>query len=104
MQRKKIALLLGTSFLVVHTVVLAFCFLYSQSTHEEAPMVWLLLVFGDFPVSLGLFLPFLHIEGNYEWNNIYLPLVYHGLLGSLWWLFLPSIVIQTYSKFKNRTA
>ncbi|MCH6259394.1 hypothetical protein MLD52_22760 [Puniceicoccaceae bacterium K14] len=104
MQTKKITLILGSSFLAVHTVVLAFCFFYSQNSREEAPMIWLILVLGDFPASAGMFLPFLDIQGNYNWNNVYLPAIYFGLIGSVWWFFLPAIVTKVYSRFKNKSV
>ena len=55
---------------------------------QYATLGWVLLGFIDYPVSLGMGIRSLQIEGNYLWNNGTLPALYFGLLGTAWWFLL----------------
>ncbi|MBB6523792.1 hypothetical protein HNR48_004107 [Pseudoteredinibacter isoporae] len=87
----KIRIVLGLVFLSVHTILYVFVLHANIVKATDAEMTWLIFMLIDFPVSLGVLTPILHVEGSPEWNNLYLPALYFGVLGSLWWYYLPTL-------------
>ena len=91
----------GVTLSLLHGVAFTATFLYVQlSSEAQAPLVWTKWFIVDVPISLLYFLG----HTNYpEWsvaqNNpipaqvLYLPHLIHGLLGTIWWYFLPRLFL-----------
>ena len=91
--QKKVALFFSLSLVFVHTVLWAYIlYLNIEGSNSDAPMGWLILLILDFPISMGLTLEVFHRDGNYEWNNITLPALYFGILGTIWWYSIPQLI------------
>ena len=58
-------------------------------------LVLMLLLFVDFPISLGMGIKGLQIEGDYIWNNGTLPGLYFGILGTVWWFVLGYVICRS---------
>jgi len=75
-------------------------------SNPDAPYGWVLLLFVDFPISLGVGIRGLQIEGNYIWNNGTLPGLYFGILGTVWWFVLGYVfsrsIVWVITLFRNR--
>lgn len=103
--------------------VLALGALIAMSSDGNAVMGWLLFIGVDFPVSLGLvglsylidgsaWLSPLDASDQYSiWrdiNNFWLPALYNGLVGSLWWYWLVrlsgSLLLRCRHYWKNRQS
>lgn len=73
-------------------------------TPSYAPMLWMILIYLDYPVSLGLAIDGLMVPGAYVWNNQTLPLLYFGIVGSLWWFLIGNVLYWLVSKIRKRRA
>lgn len=111
MLMKKSEILGGISLAVIHIIPVVYLYrLNVFGDNSDASMGWLLLMFLDFSVSVGMWLPFLHVEGNYNWNNIFFPTLYFGALGTIWWFFVGAIIVKLvlrmvgFLKTKNQAA
>lgn len=73
----------------------------NRSPDPQAPLVWVFFAIVDFPVSLLYLLPI----GNYSHEVdtaatavmsqiLYLPHLIHGVLGTIWWYFLPRAILR----------
>jgi hypothetical protein len=92
---------LGITLSLLHSAAFAATAAYVHfSTAAQAPLVWTRWFVVDLPVSLLYYLG----HTNYpEWsaaqNNplaaqlLYLPHLIHGLLGTIWWYFLPRLFL-----------
>ena len=69
---------------------------YSQD--GQASLLWLLFVPVDFPLSLGYcfakeYSLWLHrLEPSLLAQLLYLPYLLHGLMGTIWWYFVPRLL------------
>ena len=89
MKRNRISIGFGSALAIVHLSFVVF--VYHAIVHENNPDAvygWLLLMFVDFPVSLGMGIDYFHVPGNYDWNNGTLPGLYYGIAGTIWWFIL----------------
>ena len=85
---KKIGIWLAS----IHSI--AYVITISEISSSNDPQAYLLLIvfmFIDFPVSL---LYFLVVSENTSGTGLFLPTIIHGILGGLWWYFLPRLVIR----------
>lgn len=73
----------------LHLIFVA-CLYYAfvHDGNSSATYGWMLLLFIDYPVSLGMGIDQLQIKGNTIWNNGTLPGLYFGILGTIWWFLL----------------
>ncbi|QTL34072.1 hypothetical protein [Pseudoalteromonas viridis] len=107
---KLISLTLGSTHFCF---VIYIAYLIATSSDSAAVNAWLLFIPMDFPISLGLFPISYLLDGNIllnprdsngihsifrDINNFWLPAIYFGVVGSLWWYFLPKLIV----KFKNK--
>lgn len=83
----------------------------ANSTDPAAVMAWLIYLTVDFPVSFGM-IPLGHLidgsevlsrlgsTGNYsiyrDIDNFWLPAVYLGVVGTLWWFYLPRLAVALF--------
>jgi hypothetical protein len=85
---------IGIAVALLHTAAfLALAFYIYKLTDPQAPLLWCIFALIDFPLSL-LYLPAgslnSHISALSEF--VYWPYLIHGLLGAVWWYFLPRLV------------
>ena len=92
---------LGLGCAVVHLAAFAVTVAYvAHSRDGQAPMVWVLFGLLDFPISLLYFTfreaysQFVHTVGSETLRQLlYLPHLIHGVLATIWWFFLPRLVM-----------
>jgi len=93
---------IGTILAALHLAgVLITAFSISASSDGQAPLLWALWAIIDFPWSL-LYMPLGAPYSNWIESLshshptvamcLYLPYVLHGVVGTLWWYCLPTIV------------
>jgi len=78
--------------------------------------IWFLFLLYDFPVSLGVLPlseildfpplgPLADVNGNRilvnDTKNFWLPLLYFGVVGTMWWFIAPFLVIKLYRKIRK---
>jgi hypothetical protein len=88
---------LGLLFAGLHLVAfLATIFYIRHSASPQASLIWGIFAIFDFPISSvyffagGAYSKWLDALGNSSLAQIaYLPHLIHGLLGTIWWYFLP---------------
>lgn len=109
--RKK-AVLWGILLAVIHfgfVIFISYICLESCRGEPSWPLIWVLLLFLDFPVSLfvGIFpyitLPFLPepFSDPFFVVNLIWPTIFYGIFGTLWWFFLPAIFDSMLSIIKR---
>ncbi|QOL24890.1 hypothetical protein LP316_11290 [Thalassotalea sp. LPB0316] len=113
---KKVGLWLGA----LHLVFVLFIGYQIATSHTgEAVMGWLIFMVVDFPVGYGMIpLAYLIDSANtlssYDANGIYqiyldvenfwFPFIYTGVVGTLWWYYVPVLLAKSYSWVKNRVG
>ena len=78
--------------------------------------IWFLFILYDFPVSLGVLPlneiidlaplgPLADANGNRilvnDTKNFWLPLLYFGVIGTIWWFIAPFLVIKLFRKIRK---
>lgn len=99
---KKIGLHLMIIHFFVFVAFVVFIELSSEAQIRLLLSVWLII---DFPVSFLTLLAFEIVSGNSPINEkilYYMPYFIHGVLGSLWWYFLPRIMGYLFRRFNIR--
>jgi hypothetical protein len=94
---KKMVHKIGLILAVLHSIGVIVTIVYiNLSTSPQAPLLWGLFAVLDFPISLlyyftgGLYAKIFHMAGeSFLAQMLYPPHVIHGLLGGIWWYFLP---------------
>jgi len=89
--------MLGLLFAAIH-LALFFWFLSYLSDLSgrdgQGPLLWVYWLAIDFPVSLivlGLFVV--------DVTSHYVMYFVHGILGTIWWFFLPTLLSRAYARF-----
>ena len=96
--RNKLAARVGVALCLLHLSAFGALVLYIRnSVDPQAPLLWSIFVVTDFPVSLIYLLAgTVYSHGSQHGNGwsqfIYFPYLIHGVLGTLWWYFLPRLV------------
>ena len=81
----------GTAFAIAHVALLLHTVrLILASAEPSWPSYWMIFLAFDFPVSLGVMpvtwlLPPTPAGPMHDVTNFWWPLLYHGLVGSVWW-------------------
>ncbi len=89
---------IGLGLAIIHLVSFVLLALYVRNLPDpQAPLLFVAFVFVDLPVSLLdlLFASFhLHLSSLEKpaFEFLYPPYFIHGLLGTIWWYFLPRLV------------
>lgn len=96
---------------VIHAVLFAATVVYvHSSTDGQAPLVWVLWIIPDFPVSLLYlvgpaythFVDSIVAHAAFMDYVLYMPHLVHGLLGTIWWYVMPRSVIALFLRFRAR--
>jgi hypothetical protein len=93
-KNRNIAHNIGIALALLHTSgFLALAFYIHKLTDPQAPLLWLIFVIIDFPLSLLYLLGgALHSYNSALGEFIYGPYLIHGLLAPVWWYFLPKLL------------
>ena len=111
---KTIGMILGILHL---SLVIFIVFNILSGKEPDWPMYWLLLIPFDLPVLLlqyltnGIIEPvFSILASNFtdtsplsSSNNFWMPLFYYGLLGTVLWYFIPTIIAKVINMIKKQT-
>ena len=88
----KIGLLLAASHLIVFIWFLYY--LNDLSARDgQGPLLWVYWLVIDFPVSLLVILLF-----AVDVTSHYVMYIVHGVLGTLWWFYLPTVLCKGFKK------
>ena len=97
---------IGVGFAAVHLVAFVLFALYLYlATEGQARLLWTLWLPLDFPVSLvvikgfDLFSPDSQI-GSFV--RMWLPYFVHGVLGAIWWFFIPVVIGSIFNKLLKK--
>jgi len=108
MNRYSASFKIGVILASLH-VALTMFILYSIifNIESEWPMYWMLLFAIDFPVTLVNFI-IPHAQARLSFwpspfddiNNFWIPLIVHGVFGTLWYFILPILIGKLFGKRK----
>ena len=92
----------GVVFAAVHIIVFVLFVAYMFTSSEgQARLLWALWLPLDFPVSLFVTMGFDHLSPSSQYGGLartWLPYFVHGLLGPIWWFFIPIILANIFNK------
>ena len=90
---------IGLVFAILHLLCFVLFYVYVNilsSGKEQVQLLWMYWIVIDFPASLFLILSFV-LNGT----SSYLIYFTHGILGAIWWYYLPAIITFFINKFKR---
>jgi hypothetical protein len=94
--------IIGAALAVLHSLAfLAFVAYLHQSQDGQAILLWAIWVPVDFPVSLAALAGFELLPSDGSLGSAFrraLPYLVHGLLGPIWWYFLPFLMKAAYDR------
>ena len=97
---------IGVGLAAVHLVGFILFTLYLHSSSEgQAPLLWALWLPLDFPVSLIVIKGFDLIPPDSQLGSFltkWLPYFVHGLLGTIWWFFIPVLISSIFNRTANK--
>ncbi|PIQ87556.1 MAG: hypothetical protein COV74_00345 [Candidatus Omnitrophica bacterium CG11_big_fil_rev_8_21_14_0_20_45_26] len=83
-------------------------YLIKFGNEPDWPMYWLIFLYVDFPISLVYFRVFDMFSAIQplpnviaQVLNVVVPFMFFGVLGTLWYLFLPSWIANIIQKFRK---
>src|SRR5947209_16488928 len=91
-----IAHTLGVCLAIAHLLItIAFAIYIHGSVDPQAPLLWGVLAVTDFPLSLLYFFSSSIPRFDQSWLGqlFYLPYIFLGLFGTIWWYFLPRLLM-----------
>jgi len=86
-------------FAVFHVILfVAFLvFMKAQAGKAQHQLYWMVWLVIDFPVSVLMLISFMLRAVSYE-----LLIFIHGVLGTIWWYFLPDVFISIDQRVKKK--
>lgn len=90
---------IGLTFAIFHLLCFILFFIYVNilnSGKEQIQLLWIYWILLDFPASLVLILSFILNE-----TSPYVIYFTHGILGTIWWYYLPTVFIVIINKFRS---
>lgn len=97
---------IGVGLAAVHLVAFVLFVLYLHvSTEGQARLLWALWLPLDFPVSLVVITGFDLISPDSQLGSfvrMWLPYFVHGILGTIWWFFIPVVIGSIVSKLLKK--
>ena len=106
--RISVAKKIGVVFAAVHIIVFVFFvgYLFTSSEGQDR-LLWALWLPLDFPVSLFVTIGFDHISPSSQYGGLvrtWLPYIVHGLLGPIWWFFIPVILANIFNRLLSKSS
>ena len=99
---------LGVVFAAVHIIVFVLFVAYLFTSGEgQDRLLWALWLPLDFPVSLFVTMGFDHISPSSQFGVLvrtWLPYIVHGLLGPIWWFFIPMILANIFNRLLSKSS
>ena len=96
---------IGIGFAVSHLAAFILFALYLHLSSEgQARLLWALWLPLDFPISLAVTKGYDLISADSQpgrFVRTWLPYFVHGVLGTIWWLFIPIAIGGTFNKLLN---
>lgn len=93
---------IGAGLATAHLVAFVFFVVYLHlSTEGQARLLWALWLPLDFPLSLFLVAGFDLIPPDSHFGSFtrtLLPYFLHGVLGTIWWFYIPAVVSSIFNK------
>ena len=94
---RRIGLILSVSHLLGLLLFIKYMF-HVSGRDGQGPLLWVYWLIIDFPVSILVVLLFaLNVTTHYVLYFV------HGVLGTVWWYYLPIYIHKMFSKFKKDT-
>lgn len=97
-----VAMKFGAGFAMVHLTVFVLFVIYLQlSTEGQARLLWALWLPLDFPASLLVVFGLDLISYDSQFGSFvgtWLPYFVHGVLGTIWWFFIPIVVGKIFNR------
>lgn len=101
---------LGTVLAILHIALFATFLSHYEVIADrdgQAMLLWMYWLPVDFPISLVLMMGWWVLDPNTacgEAAGYYLLYVVHGVLGPIWWFYLPSLVVGVARKLGFRKS
>ena len=97
---------IGLLFAIVHffLFILFIGYMHILVEDGQAQLLWIIFLVVDFPVSLVTLLAYKLLPHGTEIANIarfITPYIVHGIIGSMWWYFLPQIISYFFKKISK---
>lgn len=93
---------IGAGLSVAHVVIfIVFVIYLNFSTDGQSRLLWVLWLPLDFPVSLIVTWGFELVSSEQPiggFIRMWLPYFVHGVLGAIWWFFVPTIIAGLFNK------
>jgi hypothetical protein len=93
---------IGAGLATVHLVAfVSFVVCLHLSTEGQARLLWALWLPLDFPLSIFLVVGFDLIPPDSHFGRLattLLPYFLHGVLGTIWWFYIPAVVSGIFNK------
>lgn len=100
--------IIGSGLAAVHiTIFFAFVVYLHLSTDGQSRLLWALWLPIDFPVSQIVTWGFDSVSAEQAMGGVirtWLPYFVHGVLGTVWWFFVPTIITNLFSKIFGRAT
>ena len=98
----------GLVFAVLHLIAFFLFVIYlNLSTDGQSRLLWTLWLTPDFPVSLFMMVGFDVISPDSQIGGFirtWLPYLVHGVLGTIWWFFVPILIGSIFTKILGKSG
>lgn len=92
---------IGLALAGIHLAVFIVFLIYLQSSADgQVRLLWVLWLPIDFPISYAVIFGLERIPDTGPvgaFLRTYLPHIVHGIFGTLWWFYLPSLIAMFFS-------
>jgi len=90
---------IGVLFAIVHLIMFFWFLSYLDElsgSDGQGPLLWVYWLVIDFPVSLLVIIMF-----AIDVTSHYMLFFVHGILGTIWWFFVPTILYKGFMRIKG---
>ena len=98
---------IGLFFAAVHffLFILFVGYIHLLVKDGQTQLLWIIFLVVDFPVSLVTLLAYKLLPYGTDFANMarfITPYIVHGIIGSMWWYFLPQIISHLFKKIGHK--